>query len=330
MRRIASASIRIDEKFRPESDRKITILYIVVCITCVIVSNESEFLRENKQGAQLRQKKRLLTIKKPIRNTERISASEQNFQRSSTSSLNEYSASVTSENPSNKWRPITYAAAFVENNLRSKKTKSVDANPDAVNIGRINHTKDIEIERTVPNLNEHVPNEQFENYALLHYYIPFEQIMTKTSKPITEETEEILNMPVSINDIMKAAVEPVAVFQLETTTTSTTPVPTTTTTTIPIPTVTNVPAFSTIISNSESKEDDQGGRYEYEYFVRDDHWGTNFGHKEYRDGKQTKGDYEVVLPDGRVQHVQYWSDASGYHASVTYHPLYRKYKHYKR
>lgn len=80
----------------------------------------------------------------------------------------------------------------------------------------------------------------------------------------------------------------------------------------------------------QSKEDDQGGRYEYEYFVRDDHWGTNFGHKEYRDGKQTKGDYEVVLPDGRVQHVQYWSDASGYHASVTYHPLYRKYKHYKR
>lgn len=71
------------------------------------------------------------------------------------------------------------------------------------------------------------------------------------------------------------------------------------------------------------------GRYEYEYFVQDDHWGTNFGHKEYRDGKHTKGDYEVVLPDGRVQHVKYWSDASGYHASVTYHPLFQKYKHIK-
>lgn len=36
------------------------------------------------------------------------------------------------------------------------------------------------------------------------------------------------------------------------------------------------------------------------------------------------------MPDGRVQHVQYWSDSTGYHASVTYHPLYKKFKQWKQ
>lgn len=77
----------------------------------------------------------------------------------------------------------------------------------------------------------------------------------------------------------------------------------------------------------EQGKDEPAARYEYEYFVQDSKHGTNFGHKEIRDGKQTRGDYEVLLPDGRIQHVQYWSDATGYHASVTYHPSHKKFRH---
>lgn len=79
----------------------------------------------------------------------------------------------------------------------------------------------------------------------------------------------------------------------------------------------------------QSNDSKFSGKYEYEYHIQDNHWGTNFGHKEYREGEYTKGDYEVVLPDNRIQHVRYWSDASGYHAQVTYHPLYKKFKHFK-
>jgi len=59
-------------------------------------------------------------------------------------------------------------------------------------------------------------------------------------------------------------------------------------------------------------------KYQFGYQVRDPKHGTFLGHVEARDGHHTKGHYHVLLPDGRLQNVQYWADLSGYHAQVTY------------
>jgi hypothetical protein len=45
----------------------------------------------------------------------------------------------------------------------------------------------------------------------------------------------------------------------------------------------------------------------------------DFGQKEIRDGKLTKGAYFVELPDGRLQRVKYYVNGkSGYVAQVSY------------
>ncbi|XP_040573738.1 pro-resilin [Lepeophtheirus salmonis] len=70
--------------------------------------------------------------------------------------------------------------------------------------------------------------------------------------------------------------------------------------------------------------------YQYQYAVKDDYSGVNFGADEARDGYATKGSYTVALPDGRLQTVTYSvTDAySGYVADVTYsgEPKYAPYK----
>lgn len=48
---------------------------------------------------------------------------------------------------------------------------------------------------------------------------------------------------------------------------------------------------------------------------------NNYGHEEKRDGEITKGHYHVLLPDGRIQNVEYVVDLTGYHAKVTYQNL---------
>ena len=60
--------------------------------------------------------------------------------------------------------------------------------------------------------------------------------------------------------------------------------------------------------------------YAYEYKVHDDYAGTDFGHAEARDGYATKGEYHVLLPDGRLQTVTYHVDDAygGYIADVKY------------
>ena len=60
--------------------------------------------------------------------------------------------------------------------------------------------------------------------------------------------------------------------------------------------------------------------YGYEYAVKDDYSGANFGQNEKRDGYSTSGQYRVLLPDGRTQIVTYHTaDAySGNVAEVVY------------
>ncbi|XP_014249810.1 pro-resilin-like [Cimex lectularius] len=59
--------------------------------------------------------------------------------------------------------------------------------------------------------------------------------------------------------------------------------------------------------------------YEFGYSVKDHHHGTDFGQQESSDGHNVKGQYRVVLPDGRTQIVTYHADwKTGFHADVKY------------
>ncbi|KAI5743711.1 hypothetical protein M8J77_021326 [Diaphorina citri] len=63
-----------------------------------------------------------------------------------------------------------------------------------------------------------------------------------------------------------------------------------------------------------------GMPYKFGYKVYDPHHGTDFGQNEHSDGDTVKGQYQVVLPDGRLQQVTYTADwKTGYHADVQYH-----------
>lgn len=63
----------------------------------------------------------------------------------------------------------------------------------------------------------------------------------------------------------------------------------------------------------------QAKPYEFGYAVKDHHTGTDFGQQEASDGHNVKGQYRVVLPDGRTQIVTYHADwKTGFHADVKY------------
>ncbi|XP_027230904.2 cuticle protein 7-like [Penaeus vannamei] len=60
-------------------------------------------------------------------------------------------------------------------------------------------------------------------------------------------------------------------------------------------------------------------KYDFNYTVKDDYSGNDFGHQEARDGYNTQGSYYVQLPDGRLEKVAYTVNGdSGYVAEVSY------------
>lgn len=62
-----------------------------------------------------------------------------------------------------------------------------------------------------------------------------------------------------------------------------------------------------------------GMPFNFNYAVKDDYYGTDFGHQASSDGDQVRGEYRVLLPDGRLQIVKYIADwKDGYTAEVTY------------
>ncbi|XP_042227268.1 cuticle protein 19.8-like isoform X3 [Homarus americanus] len=64
---------------------------------------------------------------------------------------------------------------------------------------------------------------------------------------------------------------------------------------------------------------EEPAKYDFNYAVKDDYSGNDFGHQESRDGYDTQGSYYVLLPDGRLQKVDYTVNGdSGYVAEVTY------------
>ncbi|XP_058461528.1 uncharacterized protein LOC131436684 isoform X2 [Malaya genurostris] len=68
--------------------------------------------------------------------------------------------------------------------------------------------------------------------------------------------------------------------------------------------------------SSEDLDDSEG--YAFGYRVRDFHTGNDFGHVQNRDNGVTRGEYHILLPDGRVQNVRYTADEKGFHAEVSY------------
>jgi len=65
---------------------------------------------------------------------------------------------------------------------------------------------------------------------------------------------------------------------------------------------------------------DEVSPYTFTYAVADDYSKSNFNAEEQSDGaSNVAGGYSVALPDGRIQHVKYTSNAyDGYVADVTY------------
>lgn len=62
-------------------------------------------------------------------------------------------------------------------------------------------------------------------------------------------------------------------------------------------------------------------KYEFSYQVQDAHSGNDFGHHEGRDGDVAWGSYEVLLPDGRKQVVDYQADQNGFNPQIRYEQI---------
>ncbi|XP_068209715.1 cuticle protein 7-like [Palaemon carinicauda] len=69
----------------------------------------------------------------------------------------------------------------------------------------------------------------------------------------------------------------------------------------------------------EYSDESTEAKYDFDWAVKDEYSGNDFGHQESRDGDHTQGSYYVQLPDGRLQTVTYYVDGdSGYVADVKY------------
>lgn len=69
--------------------------------------------------------------------------------------------------------------------------------------------------------------------------------------------------------------------------------------------------------NNDNEED--AGEYDFGYRVSDHSSGLEMGKVETKENGLTRGSYHVLLPDGRLQVVNYWSDHTGYHTDIRYH-----------
>ncbi|XP_037079331.1 uncharacterized protein LOC119100330 [Pollicipes pollicipes] len=59
--------------------------------------------------------------------------------------------------------------------------------------------------------------------------------------------------------------------------------------------------------------------YAYDYAVHDSHYGAQFSKTEHSNDDNVEGQYSVVLPDGRTQHVKYYADHYGGYNAGSHH-----------
>ncbi|XP_063605538.1 pro-resilin-like [Penaeus indicus] len=78
-------------------------------------------------------------------------------------------------------------------------------------------------------------------------------------------------------------------------------------------------AISVPVSQYNQPSYDEPIPYKYNYNVRDEYAGADFGHNEDSDGHNAQGSFFVQLPDGRRQTVTYEADHQrGFVANVQY------------
>ncbi|XP_050689252.1 cuticle protein 21-like [Eriocheir sinensis] len=79
------------------------------------------------------------------------------------------------------------------------------------------------------------------------------------------------------------------------------------------------PTYPNPQPHKQPYKDEPAKPYAFDYGVRDAYYGANFGHKENSDGNAITGSYQVALPDGRIQTVNYVADhINGFQAQVSY------------
>ncbi|CAH1179156.1 unnamed protein product [Phaedon cochleariae] len=71
-------------------------------------------------------------------------------------------------------------------------------------------------------------------------------------------------------------------------------------------------------AGGRTEEATEPASYQFEYHVQDAESGNDFGHQEQREGDVAQGKYFVLLPDGRIQTVEYTADQDGYKPKITY------------
>ncbi|KAK7034471.1 hypothetical protein SK128_023576 [Halocaridina rubra] len=80
-----------------------------------------------------------------------------------------------------------------------------------------------------------------------------------------------------------------------------------------------VPSYNAPAPAYGSSAAEGPAQYDFNYAVKDEYSGNDFGHQEARNGYDTQGTYYVQLPDGRLQTVTYTVNGdSGYVAQVAY------------
>lgn len=52
--------------------------------------------------------------------------------------------------------------------------------------------------------------------------------------------------------------------------------------------------------------------------MKDEQFGSDYGHTETRDGDRAQGEFNVLLPDGRKQIVEYEADQDGFKPQIRY------------
>ncbi|KAK4315453.1 hypothetical protein Pmani_013369 [Petrolisthes manimaculis] len=90
--------------------------------------------------------------------------------------------------------------------------------------------------------------------------------------------------------------------------------PTTTTTATPTPTTTTTATPTTTMNKMMMN----GMPYDFGWGVDDPDSGNQFSQKEKSDGNVVRGQYSVLLPDGRVQIVKYYDDGGGFVVQLSY------------
>ncbi|XP_050464609.1 pro-resilin-like isoform X2 [Cataglyphis hispanica] len=71
-------------------------------------------------------------------------------------------------------------------------------------------------------------------------------------------------------------------------------------------------------NDNAQEESTEPAKYEFSYEVKDEQSGSNYGHTETRNGDRAQGEFNVLLPDGRKQIVEYEADQDGFKPQIRY------------